>query len=583
MQRSSAAVALATGALFACLAGSASAEVTDDQARAAAAKGAEWIQSQQTADGGLGGFGGDWAMIGLANADVHAADVRTSAADPSAQDFYVADWSGAFPLEGTSIYRGLLAGHAGGIATAKLSASENLLAKTAGEFDGEQFGAPALVNDDIFALLSIERAGAISSISPRASGFIRKAQAPDGGWSFGASASAGDTDMTGAAIASLCAAGASAGDAHVAAGLDFLESVQNDANGGFDSTFFGSNADSTAWAVDGLRACGIDPQGPRWTTGSGKTPLDFLLALQKASGAFRWAPGNDADNLYSTQNGITALVGDGFGAEPPARVDPADPVVRPAPDVPAGTQVPLTLVLDHDPATPGADRICSFRGAVAAPAAEVLAQAASTAAPSGCVSSLTVDASAGAARVTSVNGVGEQQGSAVWMASLDEAPATASIAGQVQLGSVIALSLSPVAGGPAPEPQQPTPMPQSPQPEPVVAKASLRRRAVLRLGRGGRVRVPVGCPPGVGGCHGTLAVKFRPTGPGGALRTAGRSTFTLGTGERAAVTVRLGRRLRARVDSSRRPQRVRIEAIVRDPVTGTVALTRVLATITKRR
>jgi hypothetical protein len=95
--------------------------------------------------------------------------------------------------------------------------------------------------------------------------------------------------------------------------------------------------------------------------------------------------------------------------------------------------------------------------------------------------------------------------------------------------------------------------------------------------------VPVGCPGGVGGCQGTLAVKFRPAGRGGALRAAGRTTFTLGAGENASVSVRLGRRLRARVGSSRRPQRVRIEAIVRDPATGTVALTRVLATITKRR
>jgi Prenyltransferase and squalene oxidase repeat len=579
MQRSSAAVALATGALLACLAGSASAEVTDDQARAAATEGAEWIQSQQAADGGLGAFGGDWAMIALANAGVHPADVRTSAADPSAQDFYFADWTGSFPLEGTSIYRGLLVGRAGGIPTAKLSASENLLAKTAGEFDGEQFGATALVNDDIFAVLGIERAGAISSISPRAAGFIREAQAPDGGWGFGAPGTTGDTDMTGAAIASLCAAGASPADADVAAGLDFLESVQNDTNGGFDSTFFGSNADSTAWAVDGLRACGIDPQGLRWTTSADKTPLDFLLTLQKANGAFQWMPGDDTDNLYSTQNGITALVGDGFGAAPPVRVNPADPVVRPAPAVPAGTQVPLTLVLDHDSATPGADRICSFAGAIDAPVAEVLAQAASTAAPAGCVSSLTVDS----ARVTSVNGVGEQPGSAVWTASLDEAPATASVTGQVQLGSVIALSLSPVPGGPAPEPQRPTPMPQGPEPDSVIAKASLKRRAGLTLGRGGRVRLPVGCPRGIAACQGTLAVKFRPAGPRGALRAAGRTTFTLAGGESAAVTVKLGRRLRARVAKSKRPQRVRIEAVVRDPATGTVGLTRVLATITKRR
>ena len=109
--------AFAAGAVLA-LAAPAAADVTDEEARLAAAEGAAWIQAQQAEDGRLGFFGGDWAMIALANADVHAADVRTTLSNPSAQDFYVADWTGSFPLEGTSISRGLLTGRAAGIQTA---------------------------------------------------------------------------------------------------------------------------------------------------------------------------------------------------------------------------------------------------------------------------------------------------------------------------------------------------------------------------------------------------------------------------------------------------------------------------------
>jgi hypothetical protein len=573
--------ALAAGATLA-LAAPAAAEVTEEEARLAAAEGAAWIQAQQADDGALGGFGGDWAMIALANAGVHAADVRTAPANPSVQDFYVADWTGFFPLEGTSISRGLLTGRAAGIQTSKLSTSENLLAKLAREFDGEQIGSDALVNDDIFAVLGIDRAGAASAISPLVAGFIRDTQAPDGGWNFGASSPTGDVDMTGAAIASLCAAGATPDDPAVAAGLAFLEAAQNQSNGGFDSAFLGSNADTTAWAVDGLRRCGIDPQAPRWTTPGGATPLDFLVSLQLDDahvdgGAFQWMPGDGTANLYATQDAITALVGDGFGAEPPTRANPGDPAVRPAPDVPAGTPVPLTLVLDHDAGTAGADRICSIEGAVGAPLAEVLAGAAASAEPAYCVSELRVQAGA----VTSVNGVSERPGAAAWEASVDGAPVKRALEGDVDLGSVISLALSGVPGGTSVQPGAPTPLPVVDRPAARVAKARLRRNATLVLGRAGAVRVSVRCPRGLGagGCPGVVTLRHRPAGRGGRLRTAGSSAFTLGSGERRMVRVTLGRGLRRAVARSGRGRRVRVEAAVRSPDTGTTTVTRVSALV----
>jgi hypothetical protein len=568
--------ALAAGAGLAPAA-PATAEVTKEEARLAAAEGAAWIQTQQTDDGRLGFFGGDWAMIALANAGVHAADVRTAAANPSVQDFYHSEWTELFPLEGTSISRGLLTGRAAGIQTAKLSTTENLLAKLAGEFDGRQIGSEALVNDDVFAVLSTQHAGAVSSIAPVVNRYVRGAQAPDGGWAFSAAASSGDVDMTGAAIGALCAGGATPDDAHVAEGLDFLKAAQNEGNGGFDSGFFGPNADTTAWVVDGLRECAIDPQGPRWTTSTGKTPLDFLVSLQRDDGAFRWVPGDDSDNLYATQNAITALAGDGFGAAPAERENPVDPALRPAPDVPDGTMVPLTLVLDHDPASAGADRLCSIEGAVGAPLSEVLAQAADSAEPTYCVSDLRVAESGGEARVASVNTVGEQPGAAFWEASLDGAPAQRALVGHTELGSVISLALRGVPGGAPVQPDQPTPAPAVDRPVERLAKARLARNRTMRLRRGGRVNVAVRCPRGLGatGCPGTVTVKFRSNRPDGRLKPAGRAMFVLDSGETRLVSVTLRPRLRKLVEGSDRGRRVRIEAATRDPDTGAVTVTRV--------
>src|SRR5579872_1199685 len=102
--------------------------VTEAQAQAAAARGAQWIASQQEADGDLGSFGGDWSMTALAASGVNAADVRTSALDPSAQDFYLASWTSEGPGgAATDDERAILTGYAGGLQTARLGAQTNLI------------------------------------------------------------------------------------------------------------------------------------------------------------------------------------------------------------------------------------------------------------------------------------------------------------------------------------------------------------------------------------------------------------------------------------------------------------------------
>ncbi len=131
--------------------------------------------------------------------------------------------------------------------------------------------------------------------------------------------------MTGAVLAAICETGAGTHDAEVRAGVAFLEGRQDPVTGAL------GNVDSTAWGMSGLNACGIDPQGGRMTTSAGKNPVDYLLSQQVPAGgtdggAFLFG---GAANLYSTQNAVRALAGEGFSSDPPRRAASSDPRFRP--------------------------------------------------------------------------------------------------------------------------------------------------------------------------------------------------------------------------------------------------------------
>ncbi len=576
--RATCAVALT---LLAC-APAASAFVTEQQAQDSADAAVAWFQTQQDAPTGeLTGFGGDWAMVALAGAGVSPADFHVGLTDPSLQDFFHQSWDWFGPGDlATDQERAILAGQAAGMQTAKLNSSRNIVAKLATFYDGSQLGSPALVNDDIFGLLALDHAGAIEAISPSLASTVRGSQTTKtpgaAGWNYGGQPNQDpDVDMTGAGIAALCAAGATASDPAVAKAVDWLETKQDDANGGIVSSFFGANADSTAWVVNGLRQCGIDPQGPEWTTTTGKTPLDFLLTLQLPSGAMGWTSGDTFENLYATQDAVTALVGDGFGSAPAERENPADPVVRPAPDVADGTAVPLTLVLDHGTDQPGAERACSVTAPTGATVAQVLQAATASTTPAYCLTLLKLAGSGEAARIAGMNGVTGAAG-AKWKASVDGGAAKAELTDEVGLGSTVVVKLDGKAAGDS------TPPPvKIATPVQRVPKAVLARGKRLKLGPQGGLRLAVRCPRGLGaaGCQGVLRVKYR-VGKG-RYKTSGSLMFVVRSGARRVVKVRLGSKLR-RLAARPGGHRVRIEATVRDPGTGAITTTRSSALVKGR-
>lgn len=556
--------------------GSANAYVSPAQAEHAAARGANWFEANQEESGNLGS---DWGMTALAAAGVNAADVSTSLADPSAQDYYLDEWQTAGPGgAGTDAARGILTGVAGGIQPSRLSAASdatksNLVARIAELFDGTQIGEPGLLNDDIFGALALHQAGAPQPILRKIVDYLRTQQHADGGWTWNSSPSApADTDMTGSVVAAFCAAGIGTGDPDLQQAFALLHSLQDPATGGFiappESFGIGVNTDTTSWVTSGLIQCGINPQGPEWTTDQGKTPLDYLVSLQRPDGHFDWTD-EFAGGSFETYDSVRPLGGIGFSTAPPARLDGVSSAVHPAPTVADGTTVPITLVIDHGP---GADdvRMCRVDVESGSDLSAVLGEAEASSAPAGCVDDFALVTSADGIRVSSLNGVVETPEYG-WRIGIDGAAPQRETADPIGFGDLVFLKFEATVANPGAAPRVNVP--------PVKGSKQHRvhgpRIAVLRKAQWQEesgVAVRLRCPRGNGaeGCRGTLTIQFR-RHSGGGLTLGGSAPFEVASGARRNVTVPAEEALRQAL--TERPQlKLRLTAATRDEA-GAVRLT----------
>lgn len=551
----------------------AAAHVSPAQAEHAAERGVGWFLSHQKETGSLSS---DWALTALAAAGLNAADARTSLLDPSAQDFYLGDWQASGPGGApTDAERAILAGSAGGIQTSRLSTSpeaakSNLVARVAEFFDGEQIGLESLLSDDIFGVLALHHAGAPPELLRALADYLRAKQLPGGGFSWSASPEAiEDPEMTGATLAALCAAGGTPSDPDVVAGLKFLHTAQDEASGGFAAPFgIGVNTDTTAWIVSGLVQCGIDPQGSEWTTAEGKTPLDYLLSMQRPDGHFEWKEGF-AGGAFETYSAVRPLAGAGFSAPAPERLDGVSPAVRPVEEVGDGTLVPIAIAIDHGA---GADdvRVCRIDTETGSDLGKVLADAQAASTPADCVTEFAISSGAD---LESLNGVAET-GDDEWRVGIDGADPEAVGDGPVGFGDFVFLEYAGI--GTEAEEQEETEVTPLRAPEPVALTPLLRPRIAVRgpaRFRRGQVLVRLGCPRGNGaaGCRGAVSVRFKP-GRRAKARSGARAGFRLRSGATDVVRARATRALRQAVRNRRRV-RLRVVAGTR-AVDGGWRLTR---------
>jgi hypothetical protein len=244
----------------------------------------------------------------------------------------VATWPGTAGPPATEFERAALLSYAAGIDPARVSKRQNLIAKVASYYQPAEPGYyGAVFNETVFGLLALADSKTTGgarrvpqSVLDESVTAVRANQHTDGGWTFAkvagnptAEGKESEPDMTGAALAALCTAGMAKTDPGIEAGVAYLASIFIPETGAFAYPF-GVNSDSVAWAVDGLKACGIDPQAAPFTSAMySKTPIDFLRSQQVTGGGFRYGTTGTTAEEYASQDAVRALGSGGFTATPP--------------------------------------------------------------------------------------------------------------------------------------------------------------------------------------------------------------------------------------------------------------------------
>jgi hypothetical protein len=478
-----------------------------------------WIRGQQNlTTGALEGFGADWAMSALAEAQVSPAEVHgPEPGDPSLDDFFLGEWTSTPFTEPTNpnvnqnlsgkiagdYARIILNAYAGGLRPGALSAEQNAVAQLASLYRfGGSYGFDGSVSDTVFGTLAMSAVEAPRALLAKSAEYLRRNQGADGGWRFtaGSPNAKSEPEITGAALAALCTTGATPADPAVARGIAFLES-QFDPNAGTFATPFGPNADTNAWALDGLKTCEVDLEAAPWATPLGRSPEDYLLSLQRKSGpnagSFEYEAGEGEAfiNLYATQDALRALAGGRFIAYPPQFVE--------GPEIPAGTPVPLTLLVDSGYGNP---RLCRIVAPTGSTIVEVLeaAETEASAAELPCVSGVSVN---GQGVVTALNGVADSAGHE-WVASSSQAFESPPGAQEVEAGDFVRLRF-PKTGGL----------------EATSASLSLGEQAEGTIGRGKTVYVRISEAP--------TEPRFSVTGPG-------REDFVVSAGDCQGAAIEPG-------------------------------------------
>jgi hypothetical protein len=290
----------------------------DTETQTALDRSIRFLQESQNADGGFGASNGAasdpdfsaWAAYALAAAGINPQDQ----ARPGGTDVfdYLAE-NTADLRETTDFDRVALVALASGTspyAFGDLNPLDAILARQLpdGGFPQRAGGRVGWANATVWSIFPLSAIGspAAEAATQRAADWLQAQQGENGSWGSTTASSAPDSDLTGAAIEALNAAGLHDTEAQ-ARGFDFLESQQG-ADGGFRESDDGpTNSATTAWVVQGMWAAGVDPR--QWRTEAGRDPLAFLASLQRPDGSIGWTADDDANSLWMTAQVGPALAG----------------------------------------------------------------------------------------------------------------------------------------------------------------------------------------------------------------------------------------------------------------------------------
>ena len=299
------------------------AAVTSPSSLSAAA--ANYLLGSENADGGFGPAPGQpsdqlyagWAALGLASA---GHDLNTLG-DAQSLMHYISGGSATGDVG--ALERTILVARAAG-ASARSFGGRDLIAALQRRFRGDG-SISGQVNLTAFAVLALRADGVRPS--SRTLRWLVRQQDADGGFSFSGAGGSSDVDDTGAALEALAGDGAAA---HAMARAVAFLRRQQDRDGGFPSQpGMGSNAQSTAWAVQGLDAAGVSPVSLR--RGGAVSPLAYLDSLVGANGAVRYSRGVTQTPVWVTGEALMAMEGKPLPiAAPPPPAAPAGSASPPA-------------------------------------------------------------------------------------------------------------------------------------------------------------------------------------------------------------------------------------------------------------
>ena len=295
---------------------------------------AGWLTSVQNRDGGWGTDPDSassvsttaWVMLGLEAAGRHPLDVKSGGRSPV--DFLRAN---AAELSSPGDFaRTILALGGAGVDPRSFGGRDLVSALVKRRrSNGSYEGWP---NSTAFAVIALRSAGASGGLAASTS-WLGKVQNDDGGWGD-VPGSPSTPDGTGAVMQAMPTS------ALADRGLSFLRRAQRP-NGGFALGGSGGvNAQSTAWAVQGMIAVGANPAG---IAADGRSALDYLAARQAADGHYSYSASSDQTKVWVTGQVLTAVAGEAFPISPPARRQPSPPPVAPSPSGESPPAAPLPV------------------------------------------------------------------------------------------------------------------------------------------------------------------------------------------------------------------------------------------------
>lgn len=291
----------------------------------------DYQESQQQADGSLGGFGGETEWQVIANvAYEQSTDQKLTSTDELVNSLKddVLDSS----TTTTEVEKKILAIEAAGQDSSNFGGKDYKTELT-NRHNNQQLGETALLNDDYFGLMAINsmKATDMSTVASDSLNYIIANQGSDGGFAYGVGCAycTSDSNDTAAAILALYAA-QDLGLTHAnlstcrESAINYLLSTQK-ADGGFGYDVY-SDADgsSTAWSLMALNRIGTS------VATQATAARAWLLSNQNPDGGFAYGLwGITNSDTYTTAHSMIALLGTSWDLAPAPFVLVVQPTVSP--------------------------------------------------------------------------------------------------------------------------------------------------------------------------------------------------------------------------------------------------------------